>query len=105
MTPDLEPATAQSRCETAIMLVLHERCRQDIKWGEQNHPPERWVGILGEEFGEYCEAVNESVFNNGPAARAKGGHNNMMRELSHVAAVAVAAMECLLRDKEKAHDP
>ena len=84
----------------ALCLVDKERNRQDEKWGEQNHPPQFWSGILGEEFGEYCQAVNETVFNNGPTEREKGGFDNMMKELSHVAAVAVGAMECLLRSKE-----
>ena len=47
--------------QEALNLVNNERNRQDTKWGEQNHPPQFWTGILGEEFGEYCEAVNETV--------------------------------------------
>ena len=81
----------------ALQLVDDERNRQDAKWGEQNHEPEIWVGILGEEYGEYCEAVNETVFNNGPEERRKGGTGNMIKELTHVAAVAVGAIECLMR--------
>jgi hypothetical protein len=83
----------------ALTLVDNERNRQDAKWGEQNHRPERWVGILGEEYGEYCQAVNETIFDNGPEEREKGGTDNMIKELSHVAAVAVGAIECLLRNK------
>ena len=78
-----------------LKLIDNERNRQDTKWGEQNHPPEKWVSILGEEFGEYCQAVNETVVNPGP----KGGYDRMMEELTHVAAVAVGAMECLMRKK------
>lgn len=85
----------------ALLLVDKERDRQDTKWGEQNHLPPYWVSILGEEFGEYCEAVNETVFDNGPEARVKGGYDNMMKELTHIAAVAVGAMECLMRDREE----
>lgn len=81
----------------AIAMVLEERQRQDAQWGEQNHAPQFWVGIMGEEFGEYCQAVNETVFDNGPIERAKGGPDNMIRELVHVAAVAVSAIECLMR--------
>lgn len=81
----------------ALQLVDNERNRQDAKWGEQNHVPERWAGILGEEYGEYCQAVNETVFDNGPEERRKGGVDNMIKELSHVAAVAVGAIECLMR--------
>lgn len=82
-------------------LIEDERNRQDVKWGEQNHPPEKWTSILGEEFGEYCQAVNETVFDNGPDAKLKGGYDNMMTELTHVAAVAVGAMECLMRNRER----
>lgn len=85
--------------QTAFELINTERNRQDAKWGEQNHPPQFWTGILGEEYGEYCQAVNETVFNNGPRERLKGGYDNMIRELTHVAAVAVGAMECLMRER------
>lgn len=85
--------------QEAIRLINQERERQDTKWGEQNHPPHFWTGILGEEYGEYCEAVNETVFYNGEEERKKGGYDNMMTELTHVAAVAVGAMEALMRAK------
>ena len=85
----------------AIDLIMRERWRQDAKWGEQNHPPALWATILGEEYGEFCEAVNETEFDNG-VHKEKGGYENVMRELTHVAAVAVAAMECLMRHKEGA---
>ena len=88
----------------ALDLIDEERDHQDIKWGEQNHPPEKWVGILGEEFGEYCQAVNETVFNNGADQKLKGGFDNMMKELTHVAAVAVGAMESLMRKKGDSHE-
>jgi hypothetical protein len=87
-----------TRCE-AFQLVNQERDRQDKKWGEQNHQPQYWTGILGEEYGEYCQAVNETVFYNGEEARKKGGYDNMMKELTHVAAVAIGAMEALMRQK------
>jgi hypothetical protein len=84
----------------ALALIEKERERQDAKWGEQNHAPQYWVGILGEEYGEYCQAVNETVFDNGKIERLKGGTDNMITELTHVAAVAVSAIECLLREGE-----
>lgn len=86
--------------ETALAMVQKERDRQDNKWGEQNHPPEIWVGILGEEYGEYCQVVNETVLYNGAKERKKGGTENMITELTHVAAVAVVAIENILRDAE-----
>lgn len=55
----------------------------------------------GEEYGEYCQAVNETVFNNGEEARKLGGYENMMMELTHVAAVAVGAMEALMRKRAR----
>lgn len=80
-----------------INNVLKERNRQDAKWGEQNHNPQFWTGILGEEYGEFCEAINETVFNNGTD---KGGYDNMKNEAIHVAAVAIGFLECLERNKE-----
>lgn len=80
-----------------INAVLLERKRQDSKWGEQNHPPHYWTGILGEEYGELCEAINETVFDNWSD---KGGFENMRREAIHVAAVAIGFLECLERNKE-----
>ena len=82
--------------ERVITAVLLERKRQDSKWGEQNHPPHYWTGILGEEYGELCEAINETVFGNWSD---KGGFENMRREAIHVAAVAIGFLECLERNK------
>lgn len=82
---------------TAILEILAERNRQDLKWGEQNHPIEKWTPILGEEFGELCEAINETIFENGSD---KGGYENIRKEAIHVAAVAVGFLECIERNKE-----
>ncbi|MGF9913709.1 hypothetical protein ABEX47_03240 [Paenibacillus ehimensis] len=82
----------------ALQSVIEERQRQNAKWGEQNHPLAAWVSILGEEYGELCEAVNETIFNNGPEAREKGGHANIRAEAVQVAAVAVQLVEMLDRN-------
>jgi len=82
----------------AINDIRIERARQDEKWGEQNHFPQFWTGILGEEYGEFCEAVNETVFDNGEG-RTKGGYENMRKEAIHVAAVALGFIECLERNR------
>lgn len=82
---------------SAISSVIAERTRQDAKWGEQNHDPTVWMGILMEEVGELAQAVNETWFDNGEAERAKGGYHNMRAEAVQVAAVAVALVECLDR--------
>jgi len=76
---------------TALGLVLEkillERTRQDKKWGEQNHQPEKWLVILQEEVGEAAKATLE------------GSALQYHDELVHVAAVAVAALESLSRGK------
>ena len=81
---------ADDRQMIAFRMVKHERIRQDAKWGEQDHDPFCWITILGEEFGEASRAAMERHFGNGTDAE-------LMTELAHVAAVAVAAIECLLR--------
>ncbi len=37
--------------------VLIERTKQNEKWGIQRHSYGDWLMILGEEFGEVCEAM------------------------------------------------
>lgn len=78
--------------------VKAERDRQDTLWGEQNHVPPIWTGIIGEEFGELCQAINETVFENGSD---KGGYENMRKEAIHVAATAVGFLECLERNRKQ----
>ena len=74
--------------------VLAERKRQDEKWGEQNHDPITWLGILVEEVGELAKAIIETVF---ISFGSHGGIGNIRREAIDVAAVAVAIVECLDR--------
>lgn len=83
------------RTEDAIALVKAERRRQDSLWGDhsENHPFE-WLSILGEEYGELCEAVNETYFQN-PTHPERGGYEKIIREATHVAAVAVALIESI----------
>lgn len=84
--------------EKILEDIVLERYRQDSKWGEQNHDLPLWTGILGEEYGELCEAINETVFDNGTD---KGGYENMRKEAIHVAAVAIGFLECLERNKTR----
>ena len=78
--------------------VVAERKRQDDKWGEQNHSPYKWMAILGEEFGETCreafelERVNDSY-------RFKETLSRLRKEAIETAAVAVAFVECIDREK------
>lgn len=39
--------------------VEAERLRQEWKWGIQHHGRFEWASILGEEYGEVCQAGNE----------------------------------------------
>ena len=83
----------------AIGKVISERKRQMELWGDQsdNHPFE-WMSILGEEFGELCEAVNETCFQNGTHPE-RGGQDKIIKEATQVAAVAVAIIESAMRKK------
>lgn len=72
--------------ETAISLILKERQRQDEKFGwPQEHSIDRWLVILGEEFGELCKAALER------------DSENFFEEVTQVAAVAVAILETYQR--------
>lgn len=83
------------KTEIALALVNAERQRQDALWGDQseNHPFE-WMSILGEEYGELCEAVNETYFQSATHPE-KGGYEKIIREATQVAAVAVAIVEAM----------
>lgn len=91
-TPDRRTA---ERTEIALAIVKAERQRQDTLWGDksENHPFE-WISILGEEYGELCEAVNETYFKNGTHPE-RGGYEKIIREATQVAAVAVAIIEVM----------
>lgn len=87
----------QKRTEDALDMVRTERHRQDGLWGDQsgNHPFE-WMSILGEEYGELCESVNETFFKNA-AHPDRGGFEKIVKEATQVAAVAVAIIEAVQR--------
>ena len=61
--------------------VKHERKKQDLKWGVQDHTLEHWLIILGEEFGEACNSILEKQY------------WDCRDELIQIAAVAIAAVE------------
>lgn len=83
---------------TAISAVLAERFRQDAKWGEQNHDLCLYLTILGEEYGETCQAVLD--------AKWKGASMDKVREEAvQTAAVALAIVECIDRKKWRWSEP
>lgn len=71
--------------------VAHERTRQERKWGPQRHTPERWITILGEEYGEAASAALHQIFDN--QGDVTVGSGDLRTELIQVAAVAIAAIE------------
>lgn len=81
----------------ALMLIAQRRYEQLEKWGEQEHTWSEWATILGEEYGELCEAINETVLNNATKPEL-GGLENMANEAVDVAAVALQMLEYLLDD-------
>ena len=79
-----------------LVEVLGERKRQIEKWGEQNHDPIWWLGVLMEEVGEFAKAIIETKF---PSFGSSGGIENIRTEAIHIAAVAVATVECMDRSR------
>ena len=78
-----------------IQDVIAERFRQDTKWGVQNHAPETWLMVLGEEVGEANKAALEYRFPHGVPLTWTAYRD----ELIQVAAVAIAAIESLDRNE------
>ncbi len=82
----------------ALLDIINERKRQNEKWGEQNHEPIWWLGILMEEIGELAQAIIEIKF---ISFGSRGIPENIRMEAVHVAAVAVAFVESLDRNRSK----
>ena len=80
----------------AIKSVVAERQHQDVRWGEQNHHPVYWMGILMEELGEAAKEAIELDLQKTDTARHEAVHR-LRAELVQLAAVAVAAVEYLDR--------
>lgn len=81
--------------DNVCVEVAEERTRQDERWGEQNHELPVWSCILTEEVGEVAQAILKMRPNDGAE-----GVGRVRRELVQVAAVAVAAIECIDRQAE-----
>ncbi|MFA7255963.1 MAG: hypothetical protein WC047_00095 [Kiritimatiellales bacterium] len=85
---------AESMTTMELEAVHAERRRQDAKWGANSmdgKPLYEWCAIAGEEYGEWCQAINE------PLDSPRGGYENMRNEAIQVAAVMVRFLECLDR--------
>jgi hypothetical protein len=79
--------------ESVVTDVLAELKRQLRKWGTQNHQPIYWLGILGEEYGEAAKWIIEW----GVCRPGAETVPILYLELVQIAAVAIAAAECLNR--------
>jgi NTP pyrophosphatase (non-canonical NTP hydrolase) len=84
----------------ALKDILEERERQDELWGEQNHHPVVWLSILMEEVGELAQEINEYKLFDNPN-KSNFTFNTLRDEAIQVAAVAIAMVECLDRNKEE----
>jgi NTP pyrophosphatase (non-canonical NTP hydrolase) len=73
-----------------------ERDRQNRKWGRQRHTDGNWLKILGEEFGEVCQAMQADM-GWGKTSDA----SNKRVELIQLAAVAVAMAEQILEEENQ----
>lgn len=89
---------ASEATDRALIAILEERARQDLKWGEQNHDPFTYISVLVEELGEFAQAAQHARFG-GPAAV------KLKEEAVHTAAVAMAIVECLERGKWRWPEP
>lgn len=76
--------------------VIKERFRQNEKWGIQRHEYGYWLAILGEEFGEVCQAIQQ-----GSVASKETDADDLYTELIHVAAVASAIAEQVMEERER----
>ena len=81
-----DPDMTKTRYD-CLMEIAFERESQDNKWGEQNHHPVYWIAVIAEEHGEAAKKAIEFKF------------ENYREELVHLAAVTLAAIESLDRDK------
>ncbi len=77
--------------------VIQERRRQETRWGEQNHKPVEWCAILGEEVGEVNKAALDAHFKH--YYKDTDQLADYRKELIQVAAVAVAMIQSLERNK------
>jgi hypothetical protein len=55
--------TKYDRMATGMVLgeIAGERENQEVKWGQQHHGLGDWMTILGEEYGEACQAALDEV--------------------------------------------
>ncbi|QJT70428.1 hypothetical protein [Microcystis phage MaeS] len=77
--------------------VLKERVRQNKLWGHQRHNLGKWLGILGEEFGEVCEAMQPLM---GLTSVKETDASDLYEELIQLSAVASAIAEQIKEEEQ-----
>jgi hypothetical protein len=89
-----------------VIACLRERASQNVKWGIQDHDPFVWLAVIGEEFGESCEALlhfrvawvlQQVTGKDDDAGRLAQLEAHAREELVQTAASAMAAVEALDR--------
>lgn len=80
--------------------IVLERQRQNKKFGVQDHTPYKWLSIIGEEYGESCEAALE-LDHTKSVTEFLSKAELLRDELLQVAASAVAAIENIEQMKEQ----
>lgn len=87
------PATLYNYVQLQLSVnddVLAERQRQNAIYGVQRHDYGKWLAIIGEEFGESCEALGALM---GLITGKPTDAQDAYEELIHLAATASAAAE------------
>ena len=111
---DIDKYCQKTQRNLIYQQIESERIRQNEKWGEQNHKPIEWIGILTEEVGEVAKEAADYHFKN-PYLNGQGELQDVLeddvvqtirlkdyrKELIQVAAVAVQMIECLDRNELK----
>lgn len=78
--------------EGALAAIRDERRKQLIKWGERSYDNGTWSMIIGEEFGEVCEAMLNIKFPK-PDAEHDANLAHLRMELIHLSAVTAAMVQ------------
>ena len=83
--------------------VTKERLSQEEKWGQQDHDDNLFLVILGEEYGEACQAALKMFETMGETHGAQQitSTYHLRAELVQVAAVAIAHIESIDRRTDR----
>lgn len=101
MFEDNEDVSTNVSDSEGASMIAEERVRQRILIGDSlDFSTQEWVGIIGEEFGELCQAVNET-FLGSKRHPGKGGYDNIIREAVQVGAATVELIEHAISEKNK----